>query len=436
MSKPDLGVLDPNEIYLANEIATRIKPPPRATMRSVPPPAAVPVWLAGSRVATAVARAGTIPREVPSEPALEPELDEVPRAGVGRMAQRMSRGIQARANRWIVASYKLVGFAVLTAVVVALVAYLGANVFYWFSTSWVVPTVISPTDERVLQLKSKMAEEATARDRIVADLADADRVIAMHADYLENARKALIEELADKKSELEQLAELGKDLAETRSELHTNSRAYADMSRKRLSAEYDAHLIDREAAVSGALQLSQLAQGNLNVAERAVALGKRRAELMRETEALAGLVSKQPSRRHSLEVLRILQELKRSQLELAKAGDNRQVLQNSLDRYEEIVRTIADSPYLLAVAQRSAIAFAPYENLPAIKPGTPLYACSYGLLVCRSVGRVAAVLAGEVAVKHPVHNSVLRGQSLQLELTDARAAEQKTLFVGGRPLLF
>ena len=406
MRKPDHGALDPNRIHLAHEVA-RIKPAPSPTLRSVPPPAATPLWLL-DRPRVAVPHA-------------------LPHAPIG--------GVQARLNRWVVASYKLVGFAVLTAVVIALVSYLGSNVFYWLSRSWVVPTVISPTDERVLTLKSKMAEEATARDRLVADLADADRLIAMHARYLEHARDALREELADKKSELQQLSALGHDLAETRSELHTNSRAYSDLSRRRLTAEYDAHLIDREAAVTGALQLSQLAQGNLNVAERAVALGKRRAELMRETDALSALVSKQPARRHSLAVLRILQELERSQLELAKAGENRQVLQNSLDRYEELVRSIADSPYLLAVAQRSAIAFAPYENLAGVEPGTPLYACTYGLLVCRNVGRVAAVLAGEVSLKHPVHNTMLRGQSLKLELTDARAAEQKTLFIGHRPLL-
>lgn len=364
------------------------------------------------------------------------EQEEAPVAPPPGLLRRMWNAIARRINGLIVSTYKLVGFAVLTAIVIALVAYLGTSVFFWFSRSWVAPTVISPTDERVLQLRSKLAEEATSRDRIIAEMADADRVIAMHADYLENARKALIEELADRKLELQQLLALGSDLKQTRVALKADSQAYSVISRDRLTAEYEARLINREAVVSGALQLSQLAQGNLTVAERALALDKRRAELMRETDALAAIVSKTPARRHSLSVLRILQELRRSQLELAKAGDNRQVLQNSLDRYDEIVRTINDSPYLLAAAHKTNLALAPYENLPNMKPGAPIFACDYGFVMCRRVGEVKAVLAGEVALKHPVQNTMLRGLPLQLDLTDARAAEEKSLFAGRPPLGF
>ena len=415
MTKAATGQLDPNEIYLAHEIATRITPPPRQA-----------VWLAHPRVVEPVAEA--------ESPDYESIDIEVPRSAAGRVFDRVTRGAQQRMNKWIVASYKLVGFAVLTLVVLALVAYLGASIFYTFSRSWVAPTVIAPTDEHVLELKSRLAEQQSARDQILAGLADADRVIAMHEEYLENARKALAEELADRRSELASLHALDHTFASTRAEVKSDSRAWSDLSKQQLSAEYGAHLIDREAALSGALQLSQLAQGNMNLAEHEMALAKRRAELIRDTDALAAAVSHQPARHHSLEVLRILQELKRAQLELAKAADNRKVLQNSLGRYDEIVRSIAESPYLLAVAQKSTIAFTPYANLTKVKAGAPLYACSLGLFWCRRVGEVVKVLPGEVSLKHPMRNELLRGQSVQLRLGDAEAAEDKTLFVGGRPL--
>jgi hypothetical protein len=428
MTKPATGQLDPNEIYLAHEIATRITPPPRPTIHMLPPPSPDPVWLDEPRVAEPVAEAESADYE---------SLDiELPRSPAGRVFVRLTRGAQARMNKWVVTAYKLIGFAILTLVVLALVSYLGANLFYVFSTSWVAPTVIAPTDEHVLALKSKLADEESARDQVIAGLADADRVIAMHAEYLGNARKALVEELADRKSELASLHAIDHTFASTRAEVKSDSRAWSSLSKQRLSAEYDAHLIDREAALSGALQLSQLAQGNLNLAEHEMVLSKRRAELIRDTDALAAAVSHQPAHRHSLEVLRILQELKRAQLELAKAGDERQVLQKSLARHDEIVRSIAESPYLLAVAQKSTIAFTPYANLAKVKPGAPLYACSLGLFWCRQVGQVVAVLPGEVSLEHPLQKQTLRGQSVQLRLTDAKAAEDKTLFAGGRPLLF
>lgn len=354
---------------------------------------------------------------------------------VEQLKQR--RGLdQARLNKWIVSTYKVLGFGVLTLIVLALVSYMGANVFYWFSSSWIEPTVISATDERVLQLSTQLAEQASTRDRLAAELADADRVIAMHEEFLDNARKALTEELADRKAELARLTALDRSLASTRSQVRSSSRAYSGLSRRRLAAEYTAHLIDREEAVTGALQLSQIAQGNLGLAEKEVELDKQLSTLSRETASLEAVLSEQPTSRHSYEVLRILQDLKRSQVELAKARDDKKVLQKSLARYDRIVRSISESPWLRAVERKEAIAFVPYDNLDHAKPGAPLYSCALGMFFCSRVGTVEAVLAGEMTVKHPLHNTMLRGQSVQVALTDPKAAERKVLFAGGRPLLF
>jgi hypothetical protein len=59
-----------------------------------------------------------------------------------------------------------------------------------------------------------------------------------------------------------------------------------------------------------------------------------------------------------------------------------------------------------------------------------------GLFFCKKVGEVVEVLGGELSVKHPMTNAMLRGQSVQVQLTDTRAAERKVLFAGGRPILF
>lgn len=423
MAKLAPDQLDPDVIYLAHEVATRVTPPPWPANRSLPPR---PGWLAPPRVAEPI-----VADEPPDYDSLVIELGRAPLA---RLAERVARGAQARFNRCIVAAYKLVGFAVLTLVVLALVSYLGATLFYTFSTSWVTPTVIAPTDEHVLALRSQLATEERTRDQIRAGLADADRLIAMDERYLADARQALAEELADRRGELARLHALDHTFASTRAEVAGDSRAWSQLSKQRLSAELDAHLIDREAALAGSLQLSQLARGNLDLAERALALSKRRAALTRDTDALAAALSRRPARHHSLEVLGIVQQLARAQLELARARDDRRVLRDSLARADEIVRSIAESPYLRALQQKSTIAFAPYANLAKVEPGAPLYACALGLLVCRRVGEVTALLPGEVSLQHPMRNRALRGRSVQLRLTDARAAEDKTLFAGGRPL--
>jgi hypothetical protein len=37
---------------------------------------------------------------------------------------------------------------------------------------------------------------------------------------------------------------------------------------------------------------------------------------------------------------------------------------------------------------------------------------------------VVEVLSGEMALKHPLHNTLLRGQSIEVKLYDSRAAER------------
>ena len=231
-------------------------------------------------------------------------------------------------------TYKLVGFAILTLIALALVSYLGANVFYWFSTSWIEPTVIAPSDERVLSLTSQLAQQSSARDKVAADLQDAERTVRMQEEFLANAKQALADELADRKIELSKLMALDKSFSSTRQEVASNGRAYSALSRQRLAKEYGAHFIDRETAVTGAMQLSQIAQGNSSLAEKDIELAKRRAELQRETEALGAVVGAKPAGKHSIAILQIVQDVKRAELELAKARDNRVVLQKSLARYD------------------------------------------------------------------------------------------------------
>jgi hypothetical protein len=345
---------------------------------------------------------------------------------------------QAQLNKWVVSLYKAIGFGVLTVIVLALVAYLGSTIFYWYSTSWLMPTVIAPTDEHVLTLSSTLAVQASARDKIAADVKDADRVVAMDELFLDEAKKSIADELGDRKVQLAQLAALHRSLTSTKAEVHSNSRLYTKMSRQRLAAEYDAHLIDREGAVTGAFQLSQIAAGNLNLAERAVEIDKQRSDLVRETSSLAALLGTgdKRQRRYSYEVLKMLEDVKRAEVELAKARDYREALAKSFARYQTLVATIEDSAYLRAAARKDTIAQVPYENLDHVKPGQPLYSCAIGLFFCKKVGSVVAVLSGELLFKHPLHNNMIRGQAVQLRLDDVKIAEKPVLFAGGRPILF
>jgi hypothetical protein len=102
---------------------------------------------------------------------------------------------------------------------------------------------------------------------------------------------------------------------------------------------------------------------------------------------------------------------------------------------DAVVNRLAQSPYLKAIENKVTLAFVPNQNLKNVKLGTPLYGCAWGLVWCRKVGTVKAVLDGEVQDIHPHDESIQRGLMLEISVSDWGASET-VLFAGGKPLWF
>lgn len=100
---------------------------------------------------------------------------------------------------------------------------------------------------------------------------------------------------------------------------------------------------------------------------------------------------------------------------------------------DAIVKRLEQAPYLRAVNQKIVLAFVPYQNLRNVKIGTKLYGCALGLVACSNVGKVTAVLEGEVDSVHPHDESIQRGVMVEIDVSSSSAGET-VLFAGGKPL--
>jgi hypothetical protein len=354
-------------------------------------------------------------------------------------------------NSVLVNAYKTMGFAILTVILVGLTSFLATNLFYFVNSSWLTPTVIAPTDERVLALDTRLAEQSTQRDKLAADrallaanLADVERIIALDERFQVSFHRAVTADASERKAELRKLRALTGDFQDAKREIGRSTSAYAGMSRERNDEMKQAQLIDRDDYLTGNYQLSQIAHANLQLAEKAVELDAKASELSRAADALDATAKGAANTDVlSYDVLRIRQELQRATLELEKARDMRTALRESLRasdrslaRYDHILQSIQDSPLVRAAEGSMTLALVPYDNLSSVKTGVPVFSCVLGFVFCRKVGTVAAVLQGEMEVHHPVHVSKqLRGQAVRLELTVPRAAEEAVLFAGHAPLL-
>ncbi len=341
----------------------------------------------------------------------------------------------ARMAKLIVSTYRLLGFTVLTAIVVALVGYIAITLFYFGSKSWLVPTVVSATDERVVALQGELAQRRNERDRLAAELGDAERTMANEQAFQSQFAAAIQSDLRGRRSTLRRLRALAGAAKATRSEIHDTSDAFARDSAQQMESQYEVGLIDRHAMLDGKHQLAQISSSQLTAAERQVAFETQAAELARQASALDALLANKDVPL-SYEVLEIKRDYDASKLAVAKASETRRQLLASLARHDAMIASLESSAYLRALANNATVALVPYANLANAAPGASLYACKLEMVWCREIGRVVEVLPGEVQLRHPHRDSVVRGQMVELQLTDATAAHEDVLFAGGRPLGF
>jgi hypothetical protein len=354
-------------------------------------------------------------------------------------------------NRLLVSAYKIFGFGVLTAILLGLVGYFSVNLFYLFDRRWALPAIISPTDERVLHLDEQEAEQESLRQKLLierydleARLKDANRVIEVETAFQDRFSPAVLGDVQTRRAELRGLRSLFADYANTKSEIVRSNQAYSGLSRQRNQELLDAHLLEKDNYINTNFQLSEIAHSNLSLAENEANLLARTSELQHEISAMEATGKHgQPARSMSYETLRMEQELSHSKIEAARARDQTgslrqsiQAIDESIETYDRMLRQIRESPYLKAVERNLNVAFMPYENASNMAKGTDLFACRFGLIGCHLVGKLGEPLDGEVSTKHPLHNQILRGVMVELDLVDPAGARPQVLFAHRPPLLF
>ncbi len=363
------------------------------------------------------------------EPAKSPSWETYHKLGLAPKPKKQIVG------RLLVSLYRLLGFAILSGIVVILVGYIVTTTFYYLNTTWITPIAISPSDEKVVALQTQLAEQQNLRDRLASEVVDADHAIAVQQEFQAEFAKAIESDLAGRRVALAKLQTLAGEAAGTRQAIRATNDDFATESKSRMDKEYEANLIDRGQMLNGKFQLAQISTANLTLAERQADIEIRAADLAANSRSLAALIDHRRTPL-SYDVLKIKQELETSKLALDKLVGDREAVVASVARQDKIIASLKSSSYLRAVTDHATVAFVPYANLHVMTHGDPLYGCRISMVACHKIGTVLEVLSGEVTFKHPHRDKLMRGQMVELELTDPEAAEDDVLFVGDKPLWF
>jgi len=346
------------------------------------------------------------------------------------------RPVTKKAQKLVVSTYRLLGFGILTLIVVVLLGYIGTTAFYFLNTTWVTPIALSANDEKVVALQSQLAAQLNEREKLVQDLAESERAINAEQQFQMQFAKAIKKDAAGRRLALERARDLAMSAASTRSKIRATNEEFSQSAASKMETDYNARLIDQNSMIAGKAQLAQISSANLSLAERQAEFDQRADELASQTASLdAILADKTATASLSYDVLKIARDYEASKLAVAREMGNRSRLQSSLARQDKIIEGLQQSAYLRAVSNNATVALVPYDNLKNIEKGTPLYACKLNMLICREVGKVLDILPGEVQVQHPTRENVLRGRMIEMQMSEPGAAQKEVLFAGGAPLM-
>jgi hypothetical protein len=359
--------------------------------------------------------------------------------------------INSSLNKALVSAYKVVGFGLLTVILVGIVSYVFVHTFYLVHRSWVVPTVISPNDPVVLDLRARIAHEDWMRHKVLTEratlevqLKKAKRVAELENTFQLYFKRAMKKDAAARRASLEQLARVRTEQARIEREMQGVIASLLEPARKKVKADFAAKLIDQDQMLRENLELAQMAQARLSSSQSRLDLDEKARQLALDVAAF-----ETASRRFSANDepvnyagLALQRENEASMNEALGARDEVEALERGLDEldqsvvhYDEILNTLEESPLLRATQAKLALAFVPYDNEDRVVEGAPVYACRLGVLFCRRVGRIQAYWEGEVKQPHPVYGRELRGQLAELVLEDPSFAKYEVLHVNRAPLL-
>lgn len=359
----------------------------------------------------------------------------------------------AVANRALVTAYKIVGFLLLTVILIGIVCFVGLHSFYVVHRAWVVPRVVSAGDPEVVELRSRLAEEVSRHQALQVEQRGVEaklqrlRLIAEAELSFQAALPAAMESDVVARRETVAVLKVARE-AQRRagSNVRHLSHAMHQSSLEQLKRDYQAKLISQEQLLERTYELSRLAHAGSSSMGQDAELSERIGRLSREASAFE-TAGARPGEGHAdrlgYEGLLMRRELMRSRAEGLGAAAEVQALEQAQAEFggataeqAQLVDVLRNHPLLQASDRRMHVAFLAYRGQAAAREGSKLYACRIILVGCHSVGTLKRHLPGEHTEKHPVYGKELRGRWVEIELDHPTWATAGVLHAKRPPLLF
>jgi len=348
---------------------------------------------------------------------------------------RPRRPLQAILYKSTLTLYRIFAIVTLYAVLLGILAYAFVMGFYAVSRSWAAPIILSAYDEKSLDYMQQLVLSRQTIEELHVDILRQQTTLA-EMDKYRTSLQALDHQLDTAITrERSHDKQTGPELAQLDTQKQADNQKTQQLltqihqMESQVKADLAAGLITKGDAST---QLAALNHAETDYTDSRIAdVMLSDSVLDRTTIGTKSLevIEKQAELRNDIAQLDVTLSVAQKQLE----EDNRQV-----DRLRDAINTAKQSPYYLNASggQRLYFAFVPYDNQINATVGAPIYDCYLNMVLCRKVGTVKQIFAGEQVINHPVFKTQVRGLTILMNLSRPESAKSQTVFLGRKPLWF
>jgi hypothetical protein len=333
-------------------------------------------------------------------------------------------------HKSVVRVYQWVAVLTLYGVLACVLSYGFTMAFYAVNTSWVAPFIVTPTNDKILELTARIVTSEQALSTLTLDR---DRLEGSLGQL--KVTKAALDTLAMQFQQAISMEKRGNS---------SDQPELSDLSlRKRVDNAQTGEMMKEITTVEQQIDKDLLA-GLITQGDAAMVKTQLRQSRNSATDDLIGEVllrgtvrQKQPELTSTVDNLAKEAELRGNivllDIQIRSGEEQLSSDKAQIAQLNGAVGTAKNSPYYLATQGKVKFAFVPYDNQGAVREGATVYDCYLNMIICRQVGAVTQIFKDEERATHPVFKSDVRGVLIQLGLTDADAAKDKVLFVGRKP---
>ena len=346
-----------------------------------------------------------------------------------------------RIQNFYLHSYRMVGFIFLVGLISSILWYGFTMIFFIGSSSWAVPVILSPSQEKVMShlehvlvLEDNMRKDIAELKNLKQNLIHKAHLLKISIELQLRFEKTMVSQSEHYKKESRIYKKLRDEKKKETSQLTTLS-SEARNRDTTIKQELSAGLITKEDALVARLASNKIRSDLIEAKVKLHDLHIRSSDFANAAKTLDGSSDDIEAMNRVIKQTELKSQITQLEGDIFSLKITANQLQRNITKKTNALTLMKKSPYIRAIKESTTVAFVPYHNLKNLKKGSPVYSCYLDMIFCYRSGQISNVYNAEEYFPHPIFKSELKGQLIGIAFNNTSDSQKKLLFINSKPLV-